>query len=87
VNKILSTIEKIREYDLQHPWPSGVTVEAIVRSASGSHQGARLGGLSTSVRALLADLGVVGANGGLTAHGANVRARLVTEQLDRLMPL
>lgn len=50
----------------------------------GSHQGAPAGHLSATLADELRSLGVMGTIGGLTRLGANVRAALVTAELNRL---
>lgn len=86
--KIKSTIKQIQGVDERAPsLAERGLLERALLAAPGSYVGARLSGLSASLTLFLADLGVVGTNGGLTAHGAAVRAVLDREALDRDFPL
>jgi hypothetical protein len=86
--KIKTTIEAIRTTDAAPGRIGGPKLrERRVLAAPGSYVGARLDGLNATLLAELQDLGVVGTNGGLTAHGAAVRAVLDREALDRDFPL
>lgn len=88
VDRIDGTIKQIRAVDARTPvLAERGKLEFALLAAPGSYQGACVNGLSMSLTLFLADLGVVGRAGGLTAHGANVRARLDREWFDAKMPL
>ena len=80
--KIEQTIKKLEQ---SPSWPSIET--ALVNAPRSGCVGAPLAGLSESQRGFLRLVGVLGTNGGLTLHGANVRARVARDHLERLMPL
>lgn len=81
-NKIQQTIETLKQ---SPSWP-GIEA-ALVNAPRSGCVGAPLAGLRATEAGFLRLVGVLGANGGLTLHGANVRARVARDHLDRLMPL